>query len=310
MYKKYYNYLMEEYIIRKHFRNTYKYFNKNGKEIKCDKKLLNYIRQYYIPPAYRDVKINLKQTGDVYAIGIDDKGRKQYLYRKKHTENSNKEKFKKLIEFGKIYPNLKRDITILLQKPEKSREHEIGMILKLMIDCNFRIGNERYQTENKSFGTTTLQGRHIQKTKEGICISFNGKKGVENTAEVKDKRIIRSLKKIRNVRKNIFSVDSTEINQYLKKFGDFSSKDIRTWQCNILFIKNVCRYHNIKNPKDTIKQASQKTAEALHHTPTISKKSYIFKELIDAYLHNPNKFINYFNKQCEKQFINFLRKNI
>ena len=158
---------MDHYIVRKHYRNGYKYYNKQGREIKIDKKLQEFVSKNYIPPAYKDVKINLKSTADVYAIGTDEKGRKQYLYRKKHTENSSKQKFYKLIEFGKIYSSLKRDISILLSKPNNSKEHEIGMILKLMIDCNFRVGNSIYQKENRSFGTTTLQGRHIQKTKNG-----------------------------------------------------------------------------------------------------------------------------------------------
>jgi DNA topoisomerase-1 len=302
---------MDHYIVRKHYRNGYKYYNKQGREIKIDKKLQEFVSKNYIPPAYKDVKINLKSTADVYAIGIDEKGRKQYLYRKKHTENSSKQKFYKLIEFGKIYSSLKRDISILLSKPNNSKEHEIGMILKLMIDCNFRVGNSIYQKENRSFGTTTLQGRHIQKTKNGVSITFTGKKGVENTAKVKDSRLVKSLKKIKNSRKNIFSVDSVEVNQYLKKYGDFSSKDIRTWRANILFIKNVCKFHTATcKPKDTIKQASEKTAELLHHTPSISKKSYIFKELINAYLEQPTKFIHYFSKQPEKQFISFLKKNL
>ena len=301
---------MDHYIVRKHYRNGYKYYNKQGREIKIDKKLQEFVSKNYIPPAYKDVKINLKSTADVYAIGIDEKGRKQYLYRKKHTENSSKQKFYKLIEFGKIYPTLKKDISILLSKPN-TRDHEIGMVLKLMIDCNFRVGNSVYQKENKSFGTTTLQGRHIQKTKNGVSITFTGKKGVENTAQVKDSRLVKSLKKIRGTRKNIFSVDSTEVNQYLKKYGDFTSKDIRTWQANIHFIKNVCKFHTSTcKPKDTIKQASEKTAKLLHHTPTISKKSYIFSELTTAYLQQQSKFYSYFSKNPEKQFICFLKKNL
>ena len=119
------------------------------------------------------------------------------------------------------------------------------------------------------------------------------------------------MKKLKSSRKKIFSIDSTEVNLYLKKYGDFTSKDIRTWRANILFITNVCKYHdgNTK-PKDTVKRASEKTAELLHHTPSISKKSYIFKELITAYLLETDKFIRYFGKKPEEQFIRFLKKNI
>jgi len=303
---------MDSYIVRKHCGRGYKYYSKGGHEIRLTKELTAYINENYIPPAYKDVHINLKKRADVYAIGTDERGRKQYLYRKKHVENSAKLKFINMVAFGKIYPSLKRDISILLGKPSKTKEHEIGMVLKLMIDCNFRIGNDVYQKENKSFGTTTIQGRHIHKTKGGgVSISFIGKKGVENTSRVKDQRIVKSLKKVRSTRKSVFSIGSTEINQYLKKYGNFTSKDIRTWQANILFIKNVCKYHNTNSkPKDTIKQASEKTAELLHHTPTISKKSYIFSELTTAYLQQQSKFYSYFSKNPEKQFICFLKKNL
>jgi DNA topoisomerase-1 len=302
---------MNDYIIRKHYHRGYKYYSKNNREIKLTDKLKEYIKQRYIPPAYRDVMINLHAKEDVYAIGTDDKGRKQYLYRQKHTDESSNSKFTNLVNFGKIYPNIKKDINVFLQKPRGTKEHEIGMVLKLMIDCNFRVGNNIYQKENNSFGTTTLQGRHIQSYKNGLEISFTGKKGVKNTAKIKDKRVIKSLKKMKGGRKPLFSIDSAEINQYLKKYGDFSSKDIRTWRANILFITNVCKYHdgNTK-PKDTVKRASEKTAELLHHTPSISKKSYIFKELITAYLLETDKFIRYFGKKPEEQFIRFLKKNI
>ena len=60
---------MDHYIIRKHYRNGYKYYNKRGNEIKCDKKLIDYISQNYIPPAYKDVHINLRVREDIYAIG-------------------------------------------------------------------------------------------------------------------------------------------------------------------------------------------------------------------------------------------------
>jgi len=303
---------MDKYIIRKHYGKGFKYYNKRDNEIKMTPELKGYINSIYIPPAYKDVKINLKKRDDVYAIGTDNKGRKQYLYRKKHTENSAREKFTSMIEFGKVYPKIKHDIKRFLNMNKDTNEHQIGIALKLMIDCNFRVGNDIYQKDNNSFGTTTLQGRHIHKTDNGgIEISFTGKKGVKNTAKVKDKRLIKSLKKMRGGQRNIFSIDSNDINKFLKTYGDFSSKDIRTWQANISFIKKICYYHQLQsNVKNILKLASEKTAEKLHHTPTISKKSYIFCELANAYAKEPVKFYNYFKHNPEKQFILFLNKHI
>ena len=57
--------------------------------------------------------------------------------------------------------------------------------------------------------------------------------------------------KIKN--NNLFNVSNHQINNYLKKYGDISSKDIRTWNANILFIKylvendNLTIKNNLKN---------------------------------------------------------------
>ena len=42
----------------------------------------------------------------------------------------------------------------------------------------------------------------------------------------------------------IFTIDgvniqSTDVNDYIKQFGDFSSKDFRTWSANIKLIKHL-----------------------------------------------------------------------
>ncbi len=43
-----------------------------------------------------------------------------------------------------------------------NKNKQIAMILKLIMDCNFRIGNDKYTKENNSYGVSTLQGKHIK----------------------------------------------------------------------------------------------------------------------------------------------------
>ena len=63
------------------------------------------------------------------------------------------------------------------------------------MDCNFRIGNEKYKKENNSFGVTTLQKKHVKIKNDSLIIDFNGKKNVRNTCKVTNKKVIKSLKK-------------------------------------------------------------------------------------------------------------------
>ena len=108
---------MKEYIIRKiksrrKDKYTYEYLDHNGAKINQQlvKRLLE---GFYVPPAYKDVKINLNKNDKVLAIGYDEKDRPQYIYNKKFTEQNSKNKFHKMIVFGenykKIMNSVKRD---------------------------------------------------------------------------------------------------------------------------------------------------------------------------------------------------------
>ena len=68
---------------------TYNYYDKRGNKI--NKKSINkYLNNIYIPPAYNNVMINKNKDAKVLAIGVDKKGRKQYIYNKKSIiKNSN-----------------------------------------------------------------------------------------------------------------------------------------------------------------------------------------------------------------------------
>ena len=63
-----------------------------------------------------------------------------------------------------------------------------------MNDCNFRIGNEKYTKENNSYGICTIQNEHVKVKGDQVIIDFNGKKGVQNTCKVKDKKLSKNFK--------------------------------------------------------------------------------------------------------------------
>ena len=62
-----------------------------------------------IPPGYSKVKIS-KKTDKIQAIGVDDAGRKQYIYSKKFVKEQQEIKFQDLIQFGKRIKRLRKDV--------------------------------------------------------------------------------------------------------------------------------------------------------------------------------------------------------
>ena len=98
-----------------------------------------------------------------------------------------------------------------------------------------------------------------------------------------------NVRKIHNKNKetnhniNIFSVTSTHVNTFLHNYdANITSKDIRTWMANELYIK-----YFFENPEDETKfekrqrNALTHVASQLHNTPAVCKTSYIFPEFLE-----------------------------
>ena len=99
-----------------------------------------------------------------------------------------------------------------------------------------------------------------------------------------------------------------DVNNYIKQFGDFSSKDFRTWSANIKLIKYLLN-SNLETVDNDIKECVQKVADKLHHTPEVCKKNYLFTELIEYYKKDNTKFKKYFSNNINKKFTLFLKNN-
>ncbi len=287
----------------------YLYKTKNNKVI-TNRNILKYINKLYIPPAYDKVEIYLDPSSNIAATGIDSKNRKQYIYKKQYIEKSRKQKYYNLIEFGKQYNIIMNDINNNLNQSRFTKNAIIGIILKIMMECNFRVGNEKYRDLYNTYGTTTLLNKMVHFKKNGtILISFIGKKGVINKYLITKNSLIDLLKKFRrrNGDKRFFYyiennkenyINSYDINEYLSKFGSFTSKEFRTWKANMLFLQYLLDYINngnditeYKNRNKCIKNIVEFVAQQLHHTPAISKKSYINSDLIKLFTDNIKQFL-------------------
>jgi len=313
---------MKEYIVRKikskhKDKYTYEYLDQDGSKINqaLVKRLLE---GFYVPPAYKDVKINLNKNDKVLAIGYDEKDRPQYIYNKKFTEQNSKTKFHKMIAFGENYKKIMNSVKRDLYSEDETKEKQIASALMLVVDCGIRIGSEKYRNENDSFGATTLEPRHIKIKGDVVSVDFIGKKGIQNKGKCRSKRLSRNLRiKKRTLKKDDslftyrrgnqwYTLKSTDVNKYLKRFGNFSSKNFRTWVANLSFISEILKYDIVEKESDkkkNINEVLQKTAHKLNNTSSVCKKNYIDPYLIDLYMNDNKRFINSFKHALTKDEI-------
>lgn len=266
------------------YKTGFKYFNKN-KEI-IDEKQLDFFKSLKIPPAYDNVTIiNGKK---IIAYGYDSKNRKQVIYHPKFILSQNNIKFQKIKQSIKYFSRLKRKIKKDINRDVVDKIYAI--IITLIIDCGFRIGNKKYEIDNNSYGLTTLKKKHIFIENKFIKIDFIGKKNVRNVAICKNKEIYNFFfNRIKDIgddeyifKHNDKTVTSNDVNKYLynfyKKFNlKITTKDLRTLNANTLFMKFFKLNIDAKNP---IKKSIEDTALKLHNTYAVCKKNYIDPEII------------------------------
>jgi DNA topoisomerase-1 len=265
----------------------------NGNRLITNKKIIDYIKKLRIPPAYTNVKINKNKDAKILAYGFDAKNRKQVIYNPIYIKEQSTKKYNKIIKHSRVFKKLNKIINEDLKNTENIKKKEIAIILYLIINCGFRIGNNKYAKENKSYGLTTLEFRHIKFVNNQIIIDFIGKKGVQNKSICMNDIIYKYLSKKKRQYKatervfsyksddKIINISSNYVNKYLKKISpEITAKDLRTWCANELFLKFI-KDKKILNTKNPIKKAIEMVAEKLHNTSIICKKNYIDPEIIN-----------------------------
>lgn len=311
----------DKYVTRKvvkslgEYQKIFSYHNNNGKKV-TNKKILEYINNLKIPPAYQQVKINLNPKAKLLVTGFDVKGKKQYIYNEKWVNNRVKKRQCKMIQFGKVLPKIEKDITKYLNQQKLDKNKLISLIIRIIMLCNFRIGNQIGKNVYNSYGITTITKKHIilgNGNKGPLVIDFIGKRGKQNICHIHDNNIKKIIKEIYHKQSNnnaifafkdkdsgdVISVSSSDVNEFLKNYGEFTSKDFRTWYANTHFIDEIVKiYQNSNNKisdkitqrKRDAREAIKYAAEKLHHTVAVCKKKYLNTELPTMYIENPEKF--------------------
>ena len=307
-------------IIRRNNNGKFYYYNKSNKKKINNSKVLKHIKSLKIPPAYTNVRISSNPNSKIQCIGTDTKKRKQYTYNPNYLEEQKKIKFSDLIQFGKKIKRIRRDINnnlnICQSNPTliNKKDNIISIVIYIIDYCNFRVGCQKYKKLYNSFGVTTLNKNHFKFNKNNVVIEFVGKKGVLNKNKVNNTNICALLRLLCNTNdeyvfnyldadNNEYRITEKHVNDFLKKYHkSLSVKMFRTWNANYILLKELLNLDlpdSLTDAKKNINVAVKKAANQLHHSPNVSKKSYMNNELVDLYVDNPIKF---------KRLVEFFRK--
>jgi DNA topoisomerase I len=259
------------------------------------------IRALAIPPAWEEVWICPFPNGHIQAVGTDARGRKQYRYHDRWRELRDREKFDRMLEFGKALPHLRRTTDRQLRKRGPTRERVLAGAVRLLDRGFFRSGGENYAEENETYGLATMQKRHVRLEPHNVIVfdyrAKGGQRRVQSVVDPQVYKLVAELKRQRGgpdllaykERGRWRDVLSTEVNAYVKEVTgeEFSAKDFRTWTATVLAAVGVAvSGHAGASPtarKRAVTRAVQEVSHYLGNTPAVCRASYIDPRVFDRF---------------------------
>jgi DNA topoisomerase IB len=266
-----------------------------------DREVIERIRELAIPPAWKDVWICPQPNGHIQATGIDQAGRKQYLYHPRWRENRDREKYAEMERFAKSLPAMRERTEADLARRGLVRDRVLACAVRLLDLGFFRIGSERYAAENETFGLATLRRTHVEVARGVATFRYKAKGSQDHIQQIASPLVVPTIKSL-TARKGGPSellaykrgsgwadVKSVEINEYLKEVmgGDYSAKDFRTWNATVLAAVELAGNGHQATTKTARKRAAaaatKRVAEYLSNTPAVCRKAYIDPRVFDRY---------------------------
>ena len=285
-------------LYRRRSGRGFRYLDATGAAV-TDAKTLDRIRALAIPPAWTDVWICPRATGHIQATGRDVKGRKQYRYHADWTAHAATGKFDRLPAFARALPRLRRQVEADLDRRGPCREKVLATAVRLLEITLIRVGNAQYARQNRSYGLTTLNKRHLDVDGTALTFAFRGKSGIEHQVRVRDRRlaaVVRAIRelpgqqlfKYRDADGNLCPVTSDEVNAYIREAmgEDFSAKDFRTWAGTVSAARALRDTEPPTSPTDAKRKSTvcvKAVAGLLGNTPTVCRSSYVHPRVFQMF---------------------------
>ena len=279
------------------------YLDRRGNRI-SDAAVVERCKKLGIPPAWRDVWICADERGHLQATGLDDAGRRQYLYHPDWRTRQDERKFLRVVGLSEAFPEARRIIRRDLRRPDLDRTRVLAASLRLLDRGLLRVGSEAYLRSNGSVGLTTLSCDHARTSGGRTSLAFVAKAGQAWDIEVKDPLLtetVAALKARRSGSERLFAFEDPErgwvdlraedVNEQVRLLvgPDATAKDFRTWNANVLAAALLARAATPVVPetatarRKAVKSVVDEVAAALGNTPAVCRRSYVDQRIIDAF---------------------------
>jgi DNA topoisomerase I len=286
-------------ITRRRSGRGFSYHHASGRPVR-DGRTLARIRALAIPPAWADVWICPEPNGHVQATGRDARGRKQYRYHARWRSRRNDAKFDRIVAFARLLPRIRRRCDRDLARRSLSREKVLAAVVRLLELTLIRVGNDEYARLNRSFGLTTLQGRHVTVEGSTIRFQFRGKSGRRHEVGLRDRRLANLIRRCEELPgQELFQyvdqegathdVRSDDVNAYLREASgaDITTRDFRIWSGTVLAYRALTELEppaNVQEAKRNVLAAIRASADSLGNTVAVARNSYVHPAVVDGYL--------------------------
>ena len=253
-----------------------------------------------IPPAWKDVWIAPYPNGHIQSIGVDAKGRRQYIYHPDWRTRRDRAKHDRVLAVAHHLPSARRAVNSDLQADGMPIERALATAFRLLDLGYFRIGSDTYTSENGSYGLTTLERRHVHRHGDLLLFEFVAKSGINQHIEIVDPHVLASVETMRRRReggetllayrqgRRWRKLSAGDVNEYLRELlgGEVSAKDFRTWHGTVLAAVALAQVPATSRTgqKRATAAAMREVAQYLGNTPAVARASYVDDRVVDRYL--------------------------
>ncbi len=250
------------------------------------------IGELAIPPAWREVWICPSPDGHLQATGLDDRGRKQYLYHPRWRQLRDGVTFDRLALIGSVLASTRIEVESQLRRRTVDRARVLAGMVRLLDLTGIRVGNEVYERDNASIGLTTLTWRHVSLHGPRVVMSFPAKSAQRAEIAVTDRGLARLLGELAGPRRRrVFRADghplrAEDLNGYLSQVSGahVTAKDFRTWRGTVAaltYLRSVPATSDARRRHGLA--AIDAAAAALNNTRAIARAHYVHPGLIHAF---------------------------
>ena len=268
----------------------FSYLSTRNTPLRSERRLKR-IKALAIPPAWEEVWICPQANGHIQALGVDEAGRRQYIYHARWHEVSSALKFDELETMAQVLPRIRRRVRKDLKESKLTRRRVVAAAVRLIDRAHLRVGDADNTERYGSRGVTTLEDEHVEIDGVTVSLSFPGKSQQQRDISLSDPELAEVLDQCEEVsdqflfcyrltQGDLNFLTSSDINSYLNQVAKapITAKDFRTWAGTVAalgYLVDQPKPGTSVERKKTLVSAIKHAAKVLGNTPAVARSSYI-----------------------------------